>query len=40
MRAVKLGEQFPLLEEAGVLDELLPKKDKLVIAKWCARARE
>ena len=37
--AVKLGEQFPKLEDSGVLDELIPKKDKMVIAKWCAAAR-
>jgi len=36
---VKLGEQFPKLEDSGVLDELIPKKDKMVIAKWCAAAR-
>jgi hypothetical protein len=36
---VKLGEQFPTLEDSGVLDELIPKKDKLVIAKWCAASR-
>ncbi len=34
--AAKLGEQFPSLEDSGVLDELIPKKDKMVIAKWCA----
>ncbi len=34
--AATLGEQFPQLEEGGVLDELIPKKDKMVIAKWCA----
>jgi len=38
--AAKLGEQFPTLEDSGVLDELIPKKDKLVIAKWCAAARD
>ena len=37
--AVKLGEQFPTLEDSGVLDQLIPKKDKMVIAKWCAVAR-
>jgi hypothetical protein len=36
---VKLGEQFPKLEDSGVLDELIPKKDKMVIAKWCEAAR-
>ena len=39
VHAVKLGEQFPKLEDSGVLDELIPKKDKMVIAKWCAAAR-
>ena len=31
--AAKLAEQFPTLEEGGALEELLPKKDKLVVAK-------
>ena len=36
---MKLGEQFPKLEDSGVLDELIPKKDKMVIAKWYGAAR-
>jgi hypothetical protein len=32
-RTAKLAEQFPTLEEGGALEELVPKKDKLVVAK-------
>jgi hypothetical protein len=39
IKTAKLGEQFPSLEDSGVLDELMPKKDKMVIAKWRAPAR-
>ena len=36
--AGRIAEQYPSLEEGGVLEVLLPKKDKMVVGKWCARA--
>lgn len=30
----KIGEQYPSLEDGGALDVLLPKKEKMVVAKW------
>lgn len=36
IRAGKIAEQYPLLEDGGALDVLLPKKDKMVVAKWRA----
>ena len=33
----KIAEQYPTLEEGGVLELLMPKKDKMVVAKWCAQ---
>mmetsp|Transcript_17528 Transcript_17528/g.56523 ORF Transcript_17528/g.56523 Transcript_17528/m.56523 type:complete len:88 (-) Transcript_17528:499-762(-) len=32
----KIGEQYPYLEDNDLLDELIPKKEPMIIAKWCA----
>lgn len=32
--AAKIAEQYPYLEENGILDELIPKKTPILLAKW------
>jgi hypothetical protein len=32
--AAAVSEQYPWLEENGVLDVLIPKKEPLFVAKW------
>lgn len=34
----KIAEQFPFLTDNEILDELIPKKAAVYIAKWCAEA--
>jgi hypothetical protein len=34
-RAASLGEQFPWLEQSGVIDVIFPKKEPVYIGKWC-----
>lgn len=29
-------EQYPLLEQAGIIDLLMPKKEPVMLGKWCA----
>jgi hypothetical protein len=31
----KIADQFPFLTENEILDELIPKKAAMYIAKWC-----
>jgi hypothetical protein len=33
--AAKICASYPSLEETGLIDYLLPKKDQLVVGKWC-----
>jgi predicted RNA-binding protein (TIGR00451 family) len=33
--AASIAEQYPWLEQNGVLDVLIPKKEPLFVAKWC-----
>lgn len=33
-RAAAISEQYPWLEQNGVLDVLIPKKEPLIVAKW------
>lgn len=35
--AASICEQYPSLEETGVIDVLIPKKEPLYIGKWCGR---
>jgi hypothetical protein len=32
--AASVAEQYPYLAEHGILDELIPKKEPLFVAKW------
>ena len=34
----KIADQFPFLTDNEILDELIPKKAAVYIAKWCAEA--
>ena len=33
--AAKVLESYPWLEESGVIDVVLPKKEQIMIGKWC-----
>lgn len=35
LRAASLCELYPYLEETGLIDQLVPKKEAVTIAKWC-----
>jgi hypothetical protein len=37
MFAAQLCETYPFLEQSGLLEELVPKKGIVNIAKWCVR---
>jgi predicted ribosome-associated RNA-binding protein Tma20 len=37
--AAAISEQYPWLDENGVLDVLIPKKEPMFVAKWCVGAR-
>lgn len=31
----KVFDAYPFFEETGILDVIMPKKEPLIIAKWC-----
>ena len=33
-RAANIVKQYPILETGGTIDVLIPKKEKVIIAKW------
>ena len=37
--AAKISESYPWLEQSGVIDILLPKKEQICVGKWCSGPR-
>jgi hypothetical protein len=34
LNAASIGEQYPWLEDSGVIEVLIPKKAELLLGKW------